>query len=432
MIFLLYFIGLLFGVTGYFFAYSIFLNEKQKKWWIIYILVSVVYLTSYIFFPEKESKGFISHILGNIAFIVAILCFSKGGIVLNIKNLFIVLGLCFCIEYFSDIIIRLVETGVGIGMGNAYKQFFSDMFLLIIMVILIVVKEKTIKKHGQQKCLLVDKVKIFMVFLVAGIIITIFIIDLLSDYAESQKVKSVMLATTAISAFCVEGFILLILFLRKVYDQQILYTRQIQEMSMMEKHHYEDLLEREVETRKFRHDVKKHFLVISKLAEKNNNKEICEYISDIGFKDTFGKNNYETGNKKIDILTNYYLSMLESDVSVKVTGLMTSCVEIDDASLCVVYGNLLQNAVEAVNKLVGVQNRQISVDLAEGSQFMRIMITNSIGDDFIPDFKTQKTDSKNHGLGLINANKAVIKMGGELNYTVNEKLLTACVTLPVN
>ena len=158
MIFLLYFIGLLFGVTGYFFAYSIFLNEKQKKWWIIYILVSVVYLTSYIFFPEKESKGFISHILGNIAFIVAILCFSKGGIVLKIKNLFIVLGLCFCIEYFSDIIIRLVETGVGIGMGNAYKQFFSDMFLLIIMVILIVVKEKTIKKHGQQKCLLVDKV----------------------------------------------------------------------------------------------------------------------------------------------------------------------------------------------------------------------------------------------------------------------------------
>lgn len=432
MIFLLYFIGLLFGVTGYFFAYSIFLNEKQKKWWIIYILVSVVYLASYIFFPEKESKGFISHILGNIAFIVAILCFSKGGIVLKIKNLFIVLGLCFCIEYFSDIIIRLVETGVGIGMGNAYKQFFSDMFLLIIMVILIVVKEKTIKKHGQQKCLLVDKVKIFMVFLVAGIIITIFIIDLLSDYAESQKVKSVMLATTAISAFCVEGFILLILFLRKVYDQQILYTRQIQEMSMMEKHHYEDLLEREVETRKFRHDVKKHFLVISKLAEKNNNKEICEYISDIGFKDTFGKNNYETGNKKIDILTNYYLSMLESDISVKVTGLMTSCVEIDDVSLCVVYGNLLQNAVEAVNKLVGVQNRQISVDLAEGSQFMRIMITNSIGDDFIPDFKTQKTDSKNHGLGLINANKAVIKMGGELNYTVNEKLLTACVTLPVN
>jgi len=432
MIFLLYLIGLLFGVTGYFLAYSIFLNEKEKKWWIIYIVVSVVYLTSFVIFPEKESKGFISHILGNMAFIAAILCISKGGIGLKIKNLLIVLGLCFCIEYFSDIIIRLVETGVETGMGNAYKQFFSDMFLLIIMVILIVVKEKTTKKHGQQKYFFVGKVKIFMVFLVAGIIITIFIIDLLSEYADSQKVKSVMLATTAISAFCVEGFILLILLLRKVYDQQILYTRQIQEMSMMEKRYYEELLEREVETRRFRHDVKKHFLVISKLAEKNNDKEICEYISDIGVKDTFEKNNYETGNKKIDILTNYYLSMLESDVSVKVTGIMTSCVEIDDASLCVVYGNLLQNAVEAVNKLVGVQNRQICVDVAEGSQFMRIMITNSIGEDFIPDFKTQKTDSKNHGLGLINVKKAVIKMGGELNYTVNEKLLTACVTLPVN
>ena len=94
---------------------------------------------------------------------------------------------------------------------------------------------------------------------------------------------------------------------------------------------------------------------------------------------------------------------------------------IDGADLCIILNNILDNAIEAVRQLPETQRKiDISVTLVKGS--LSIMIQNpyvgEIKTNGSGQIVTNKSDSKNHGIGLMSLQRTVEKYNGEflINY----------------
>lgn len=118
-----------------------------------------------------------------------------------------------------------------------------------------------------------------------------------------------------------------------------------------------------VESARFmRHDMKHHLAVISEYAEAGNLVGIKGYMEGLfhGLSSARGKTYCE--NYAVNAIVTHYLSLAESDgveVKVKLT-VPADTGRVRDSDLCVIVGNLLENAVEGSKKA------------AEGSRFIRL------------------------------------------------------------
>lgn len=92
--------------------------------------------------------------------------------------------------------------------------------------------------------------------------------------------------------------------------------------------------------------------------------------------------------------------------------------KVDCGDLGIVYGNLLDNAIEACEK-VTPENRFISLEskYIEGS--LVLVVKNSKTSDFQTDLKTNKADKRNHGRGINSVKRVVEKYNGIIKFVDN-------------
>lgn len=98
-------------------------------------------------------------------------------------------------------------------------------------------------------------------------------------------------------------------------------------------------------------------LCLNKIAELGDLAEIQGYFGKVYQElQEIQKRNYHLGNHIIDVITNHYVKMLSPLTEIKITGKVQ--VQIDEMKLCIIYGNLLQNAIEGFYKKQLIGNMQ--------------------------------------------------------------------------
>lgn len=84
------------------------------------------------------------------------------------------------------------------------------------------------------------------------------------------------------------------------------------------------------------------------------------------------------------------------------------------ADMCLILGNLLENAVEATQKVEG--RRYIKIKMKYDKNNLLIFMVNSYNGQLIKiddkRLKSTKTDVRNHGIGLSSVNRAAAKYHG--------------------
>ena len=171
-------------------------------------------------------------------------------------------------------------------------------------------------------------------------------------------------------------------------------------------------------------------MCINSLAKEEKNEELKKYIQNM--QDTMQqiqKKTYTVGNQILDIVTNYYLNMLNPEILVKISGYVDEGVTIDSSVLCTIYANLLNNAVEELKK---APEGYLHIEFLQGDEYFQIKIVNSLSlesqkkDDIL---LTEKKDKKNHGLGLKNVQKAVDDNDGKLLINFDKEKFDVTVIL---
>lgn len=140
-----------------------------------------------------------------------------------------------------------------------------------------------------------------------------------------------------------------------------------------------------------------------------------------------------SGNLVIDSLINYKYSLAQKEgIRMKCYVFVPERVPFDGADLCVILGNLLDNAMEAVGSLPEGE-RQIDLSVSQVKGSLSITVRNpyqgKIRTDENGQIVTGRQDGRNHGIGLPSVRLSVAKYNGELLTDYGDGVFRATVLL---
>lgn len=199
-----------------------------------------------------------------------------------------------------------------------------------------------------------------------------------------------------------------------------------------------DIHYREVDTmyrkmRGWRHDYRNHISVMKNLYRQGSLEELGEYLdmleSDLSTVDTVIK----TGNPMADAILNSKLNLaLSKNIPVKATVHIPMRLMISELDLCVILGNLLDNAIEASLSLPE-KDRMIRIYMDIKETHLYISVTNLCAGKKMPKingkFLSHRGDG--HGFGLIRIDGIVEKYGGYVNRNSEDGAFTTEILLPL-
>lgn len=185
--------------------------------------------------------------------------------------------------------------------------------------------------------------------------------------------------------------------------------------------------------RGWRHDYHNHIQAM--LALTDNPVQIREYLLRLNDDLTRVDTVIKTGNVMVDAILNSKLSLIQSHhISVNAKAAVPSELSISEIDLCVIIGNLLDNAMEAVLKQEQESLRFIRIYVGILKNQLYISVQNSVGGEVRKEggsYLSTKAASY-HGFGLMRIDYIVERYEGYLNRQNEEGVFATEVLLPLS
>lgn len=186
--------------------------------------------------------------------------------------------------------------------------------------------------------------------------------------------------------------------------------------------------------RGWKHDYHNHIQVMKAYLSLERYEDMDKYLDELSRDLTTIDTVVKTGNIMVDSILNSKLSLAISqniDINAKVT--VPTNLNIADIDLCIIIGNLMDNAMEAIIKLDKLEDRFIRVYIREMKGQLYISITNSVGGK-VKKVNLEYISTKlgiNHGFGLKRVDKIVGKYNGFINRQNEDGVFATEITLPI-
>lgn len=196
---------------------------------------------------------------------------------------------------------------------------------------------------------------------------------------------------------------------------------------------YELMAKANQDIRQFKHDFKNLRAGLTVHLQSGDVQGALEFLENCGQSIQNEYILYETGNLIADALLREKQTAVQKDgVQINFSGLIPGK-GISPVELCVVLGNLLDNALEACAEMP--RERVISISSKVNNGFMFLQVSNPVKED-VPihgnTLPTSKKDKKNHGIGLVSVQNAVQKYDGTLKLSCADKIFLVKVSMYLN
>lgn len=171
--------------------------------------------------------------------------------------------------------------------------------------------------------------------------------------------------------------------------------------------YYQQLLEKQQETKALWHDIKKYTAAMQAVAAQNDSEQLRQIAQ--AAEDAYErvKDISAVGNPVVDALLNQYLrSAKENQIQVLLDITIPEVLAISTLLLSVVIGTTFDNAIEAC-RLIAPEKRVIHLQLRKQNRILFYSIENPYIDAV-----TQLRVGKHHGYGLKNVERAVNQNNG--------------------
>lgn len=341
----------------------------------------------------------------------------------NFKTLllssFWTIGIIEMLDKMSVIIIDVIYEITGISnIGVAKISRATIIFLFVAVVGLLYNRKysegiKTIDKGSLVTFTVLTIVDTVIVMVIANIIVV-------DNEPEKQIIYYVAFIFAIFGLYIQLGAVILALMQRNIYKE----SQQLTEKYLEEqKSHYEYLEKREIETKRFRHDLRSHMEMLSVLAKERRYDEFDKYVEEINVNiDRFG-NNVTVQNGIVDAIINkYYSEAIVNNVNMEVKGRFPSDCKIDAYDLCTIFSNILSNALEAA---VEAKEKWISVECRYTDDNILVEVKNTFDNKNTArngKMRTHKKDANNHGFGLENVKDSIRKYNGLWSIDIEQNI----------
>ena len=320
---------------------TIFCAAKVKQFWIIIGFMLYFLLNSSV---AIMFENFTLNILTNIIPLIALSFLYESKVTSKLfvgLSFYVVNMLADGIVYTVILITKVDSIVMSSGIATVLVTFLIELIF-----------EYVWKKRSYHE---IDKLYLMTILAVP---IGSILIGVLTMYQYSIK--------TIIVAFVLMSFNLLIFYmydnLQKNYE--VIYEKKLLEQAVEAQHSELELLqESQNKIRYLQHDFKNHLISIVNYAKKADNQGLIHYIEEgLGFL-SLHQQFVDTGNSEIDSILNYKLQeMKNKNVDLKYFITIPKDLEINVFDLNIVLGNLLNNAIEAIEKAEKLVMHKINVD----------------------------------------------------------------------
>ena len=186
-----------------------------------------------------------------------------------------------------------------------------------------------------------------------------------------------------------------------------------------QKNYYEKVINNYGEARKALHDMNNHMSVIKYFLENKDYKNMDDYIQSLSERIVTNKDNNICSNKVINAICLDKCDRCKKEgINIRFDIIINKELNIDNLDLCIVLGNLIDNAIEACEKIndKDVQKFiQVSARIYLNQIYIKVINSKSNRvEKRNGKFLTSKRDKKNHGIGLENVKEAVHKNHGDI------------------
>src|SRR5690554_6445553 len=154
--------------------------------------------------------------------------------------------------------------------------------------------------------------------------------------------------------------------------------------------------------RGWRHDYHNHIQVMKAYLKLGKYEDMDRYLTELDKDLTSIDTVLKTGNLMVDAILNSKLSMaISKGININAKARVPEDIKVSDLDLCVIIGNLLDNAMEAALKFENPEERFIRVYIREMKDQLYISVTNSVGGEVKKINKEYITTKLgiNHGFG---------------------------------
>ncbi|MBS5671637.1 MAG: sensor histidine kinase [Oscillospiraceae bacterium] len=196
--------------------------------------------------------------------------------------------------------------------------------------------------------------------------------------------------------------------------------------------HYWEVENMYGQIRGWRHDYRNHIQTMKAFAANGDLDAIRSYLDQLDTDLNTVDPSVKTGNAMADAILNSKISLAKSrQISVHVDAHIPVKLNMSELDLCVILGNLFDNAIEASLALPEAQ-RLIRVYMDMKNTQLYISFTNFTASKKMPKLgnRFQTTKGDGHGFGLVRIDNIIARLDGYLSRNSEDGAFTTEILIP--
>ncbi len=230
-------------------------------------------------------------------------------------------------------------------------------------------------------------------------------------------------------AFCTMILVLYVMILdgtleavsRKKTEEELVFARQL---IGKQREHYNQMLEHADELRIIRHDFRHHIHALLHMDKDQQKRYLLDLNKEL---DTPKEQNYCENPAVNQVLQEYGTRCLENQIEFMASLDISAHIPIDDLTLCIVIGNLMENSMEACLKLR--ENRFIHLQARWMQDHLMMLAENSYNGQIRESGGKLLSSKQDGGLGLLSIRRILNRPGDDFDVCFNDITFTAMVNI---
>ena len=332
------------------------------------------------------------------------------------------------LNFVDGLLMNLLEGTIGQGFSEQFQSGFSIMRIYVVILFKIVESLVVVCVHFilKRTALRLGKVRIALVGAILGFVSVTYwlstgvVTDLKADLLQT------ILALACVFIICSAYFYYRLRQIRQEQETVALQNKLLEKNYQVAKESYES-------NARLYHDMGNHFSIIQSYLAAGKIDEAKVYLDRLGKNRAAYSVEQFTGIEAVDYILSQKAELArQKNVETSIHAEYPKDCNIDPIDLCTILTNLLDNAIEACEKLSETSTKKLSITIRRINQFIIIQIANSCMEKPViikGNFVTSKMDKRYHGWGMKNIKSAAEKYHGTMEYEYSENVFTVSVML---
>lgn len=351
--------------------------------------------------------------LATLLIVLILLSFYyESGMWTRIINIVTFMGIGMLFEPVALLLLH----AMNFHMGESYKYYFVMVICSFVRGNVMYILSKLISKKGMQIAAFPKEILGVLVMVFTFTVLNCCFVILLSLEAGSEK--SLLMCASIVISLVLTDYFMLYMMERFNY----LVQKQYEDAMYREEMHYKDIYYEEAEkqnkeVQKLKHDMKHKLHELYYLVENSDGQELSEKIGAMCKEfEQIDEKQYSDNPIVDSVLRIKFGRAKVRGIKVETSIRIPKQMQLDHGDIGVLYGNLVDNAVEACSKVPEGQ-RFVKIENKYQSGILLLVITNSKTGKKNKSLKTTKKDNIRHGHGVQSVRKVVEKYNGTVSFT---------------